>query len=676
MAVTGSSTDASGDQLLVSLKTPYENVTEVLGFTDVITGEDTSCFYNKDYRWGIDGVTYSDWVTLTDANLKSLVLNPANKFWIEYRYTQVGDCTLTFVSIALEIVTDGGVICKIPQIDCGGVDGCSGALNLAFDCCDGGWNPYDISRAGQMYTQLSAMASNLFGFCVDYYKTKADQRSRDVILKEYSLFDVIKEGEVKILIPDNELPTRDIAFNPLMMDFPVQFEIHIVKSAFEAIFGIGSKPQMRDYLYFKQFMNRMYEVDAIAEADDFMYTGSYWRVSLVTYQQRTNVGFEDTVLGDAAEVSTDALVSSVDEKFRVERENEFKDVRKPNEYNTIGSQANDYVRRALNKKMTIKEENVYNQWTIISKYHYSLGTLTNAYNADPSIAVKYRYKGGWTNTENRAFTFWFRPQYVTAVQKNLMFDAISNSATYPMLRLTTNVNVFPTAPASDVIKVGDWINVSGTTSYNGIQRVKSVDTATNTLTLDTPYIDSTITPTAKFAKEISNTFLQYDTDQNPTTVLASFTFTLNWFIISLKDSGVNNYYKYDLSKATLAPVALNKGKWYAATINLNNLAKQLSLFLYNAKDVAGSINPEKSSDLTRIFTETKTIPETGMIDGYAWKLLGCQTDLTNIRIWSQPIEEGLQELILSQYVVKDSHLALLLDNASPELLLPTVTNPR
>ena len=431
MAITGSSTDTNGDQLLVSLQTPYENVTEVLGFTDSITGESTSCYYNKDFRWGIDGVTYSDWVQLTDANLELLILNPANKFWIQYRYTQVGDCTLTFNSIALEIVTDGGVICKIPQIDCGGVDGCSGALNLAFDCCEGGWNPYDISRAGQMYTQLSAMASNLFGFCVDYYKTKADQRSSDVILKEYSLFDVIKSGEVKIMIPDNELPTRDIAFNPLMMDFPVQFEIHIVKSAFEAVFGIGAKPQMRDYLHFKQFLNRMYEVDAIAEADDFMYTGSYWRVSLVTYQQRTNVGYENTVEGLAAEVSTEALISSVEDKFRVERENEFKDVRKPNEYNTIGTQTNDYVRRALNKKMTITEENVYNQWTIISKYHYALGTLT-----ENTIGVKYRYTGGWADTDSRAFTFWFRPIYKAPIGKNILITSITNNAGEAMLTTT------------------------------------------------------------------------------------------------------------------------------------------------------------------------------------------------------------------------------------------------
>ena len=84
MAVTGSSTNADGDQLLVSLQSPYENVIEVLGFTDLIAGESTSCYYTKDFRWGIDSVTYSDWVPLTNANLELLVLNPANKFWIQY----------------------------------------------------------------------------------------------------------------------------------------------------------------------------------------------------------------------------------------------------------------------------------------------------------------------------------------------------------------------------------------------------------------------------------------------------------------------------------------------------------------------------------------------------------------------------------------------------------------
>ena len=458
------------------------------------------------------------------------------------------------------------------------------------------------------------------------------------------------------MIPDNDLPTRDIAFNPLMMDFPVQFEVHIVKSAFEAIFGIGSKPQMRDYMHFEQFLNRMYEVDAIAEADDFMYTGSYWRVSLVTYQQRTNVGFEDTVDGLAAETSTDLLVTSVEEKFRVERENEFKDVRKPNQYNTIGSQSNDYVRRSLNKRMTISEENVYNQWTIISKYHYSLATL-----AKGTIGVKYRYTGGWTVADDRAFTFWFRPTYKKPIGAAVSIEGITNNSGSAMI---TSVTVLPSG--LDAITAGDWIAIRGTTSYNGIQLVYSVDAATNTITLDTPYIDG-LTRNGTLRKETSNTFIQYDTDVVPTESFVAFTYTTNWFIIKLNDV----YYKYDLGA-----IVLLKGTWYAAVINLNNLAKQLSLFLYNAVELAGEINPDRSADLANIYTNTRTITQTAVPDAQSWKLLGCETDLTNIRVWSETIEEELQELILSQYVVKDSHLALLLDNASPQLMLPEVTNPR
>ena len=152
MAVNGTKTDANGDAILISLQSPYENVVEVIGFTDSTKGEDTSVFFDKQFRWGIDGVTYSDYITLTDTNLKALLLNPENPFWIQYRYTQVGDGELEFESIALEIVTDGGVICKVPQIECCDGQTLSGSQNLVVDCCEGPWNPYDLSRAAQMYS--------------------------------------------------------------------------------------------------------------------------------------------------------------------------------------------------------------------------------------------------------------------------------------------------------------------------------------------------------------------------------------------------------------------------------------------------------------------------------------------------------------------------------------------
>lgn len=653
MAVNGRTTDANGDAILISLQEPYKNVVEVVGYVDVTKGENTGTYYNKQFRWGTDGVTYSDYITLTNVNLEALLLDPNKPFWVQYRYEQVGDGILEFESIALELVTDGGVICRIPQIECG-AEGCVGAPNLVVDCCGGGWNPYDLSRASSMYNQLSAITSNMFGFCVDYFKTKADQRSRDVILKEYSLFDVIKDAEVKILIPDNELPTREIQFNPMMMDFPVQFEVHIVKSAFEAAFGLGAKPEMRDYLYFKQYMNRMYEIDAIAEADDFMYAGSYWRVSLVPYQKRTAVMFENTTDGKKAKTDTDALTSNVEDKFRVERENEFRDVRKDNQYNTIGTLCNDYIRRSLDKRLIIKEENVYNEWTIISKYHYKLGSIKNG---DESI--KYQYEDGWDKADDRAFTFWVRPQYKTPIGNNILILSIVNNNG----KTQFNTGGLPTF--GNTIYAGDWVTIRGTDSYNGIAKV--IEVIGDSIVIDETYINDIITTgSPSFNKEASNNFMVYENNLLPPTQNVSFTYTSNWFIMKINGT----YYKWNITQPLL------KSKWYAIVINLNATAKQLGLFLYDTLETTGAVNPQMTSSLNLIFNNTKTYTPVTVLDDSTWKLLGCQTDLTNIRIWKKPIEEELQSLILSQYVVKDTHLTLLLDNASPELLLQDVSDAR
>ena len=653
MAVNGTKTDANGDAILISLQEPYKDVVEVLGYTDVTKGESTGTYYKKQFRWGTDGVTYSDYIDLTNANLEALLLNPAKPFWIQYSYEQVGDGIMEFESIALELVTDGGVICRIPQVECG-AEGCIGVPNLVVDCCGDTWNPYDLSRASSMYNQLSAITSNMFGFCVDYFKTKADQRSRDVILKEYSLFDVIKEGEVKILIPDNELPTREIQFNPMMMDFPVQFEIHIVKSAFEAIFGLGSKPEMRDYLYFKDYMNRMYEVDAIAEADDFLYSGSYWRVSLVPYQQRTAVGYENTTAGIQADVNTQALISDVEDKFRVERENEFRDVRKNNQYNTIGTLSNDYIRRSLNKRLIIKEENVYNHWTIISKYHYELSTVGIG-----NQAIKYRYNEGWGKEEDRAFTFWARPKFKNTKQTNVLILSIVNKNG----NVQFNTGGLPTF--GNAVSVGDWISIRGTQSYNGIAKI--IEIVGDSIIIDETYVDDIlVTGSPSFNKEESNNFIVYENNLLPPTQDVSFTYLHNWFIMKIN----NTYYKWKL----VSPFLNNK--WYAFVVNLNATARQLGLFVYNTLEDASQPNPEFTAELDLQFNETKTYTPVDVANDLEWKLLGCSMDITNIRIWKKPIEEELQSLVLSQYVVKDTHLTLLLDNASPELMLQDVTDAR
>ena len=147
------------------------------------------------------------------------------------------------------------------------------------------------------------------------------------------------------------------------------------------------------------------------------------------------------------------------------------------------------------------------------------------------------------------------------------------------------------------------------------------------------------------------------------------TYTPNWYIIEINGS----YYKYDLGSQGLS---LNKDKWYAISINVSNSFDQISLFIYETVKDHGAIDPNLTSELELKFSETKDLPNTSVPNHHAWKLLASDTDLTNIRIFTKPIEEEQQNVVLSQYVVNDTHLTLLVDNATPQLRLPKVTNPR
>ena len=52
-----------------------------------------------------------------------------------------------------------------------------------------------------------------------------------------------------------------------------------------------------------------------------------------------------------------------------------------------------------------------------------------------------------------------------------------------------------------------------------------------------------------------------------------------------------------------------------------------------------------------------------------YDIMGCNVQLTNFRLWSKLCEEDTIELILSQYIVDDTHNTLIVDNAQNELLL-------
>ena len=611
----------------------YNNIKQILGFTANISGETNNVYYDKEFRYSSDGILWSDYKQLTNDNLSNINVYDG-KIYLQYRFTQVGNGNLSINSISLDVDYNGEVESVIPECfwNNNSIDNSS---KIVFNTGSSSvFNPYALGQGVQMYNQLSALVSSMFGFCVLYFKTEANSRTRDVVLKEYSIEKVVAKDNVKILIPDNQLPTRELQFNSMMLDMPVQFEVHVVKSDFQKVFGKDAHPDPHDYLYLANYVNKMYMVDSVSDPDDFGYAASYWRVSLVPYQEFSSVQFEDNNLME----ETESLIFSAEGKFGEEVQDEFDDIRKDNQLNDVGdfAEGQDALRTCLEPSLRINAENIYNKWTVVSKQHYSLNTVEKG-----RKVVKYRYNDSFSDNDERMITFWFRPKNVDkSVSENILLNEISESDNGIKVKVQKWNNL---------LQVGNYVKLTRTGSANGYRKIIESNRDKAYIVVEGKYdVRARIMNCAKLVAYRVNT---------PVYMGEGFNVEQNYNSISLNVG--DRHYDFTFDNFTNF-----ENRWYAVVIGLNK--GMANVWLY---DLVGSDKKENiKSELKLVSCSSKEIGKFEIL-GVECGLISCDLDLTNFRLWDKICEQELHDLILSQYVVDDSHNTLIVDNAQQELLL-------
>ncbi len=611
----------------------YNNINRILGFTTNIIGETNNVYYHKEFRYSSDGILWSDYKQLTNNNLSNITIYDG-KIYLQYRFTQVGYGNLSINNISLDVdYNNNEVNSVIPE--CFWNASVDNSSKIVFDTGSKNmFNPYMVGQSSQLYIQLSALFSEMFGFCVLYFKTEANSRTRDVVLKEYSIEKVIAKDNIKILMPDNQFPTKELQFNSMMLDMPVQFEVHVVKSEFQKVFGKDSHPDPHDYLYFQKYLNKMYMVDSVSEPDVYMYDSTYWRVSLVPYQEFTSVQFEDNSLLE----DTESIIFSSEGKFGEEIQDEFDDIRKDNQLNDIGdfSEGQDFIRECLEPNLRIDTENIYNKWTVVSKQHYRLSTIEKG-----KKVVRYRYTEGFSNKDERMFSFWFRPHNVNKnISDNILISEISESNK----GIKVGVKKW-----SDFLQVGNYVKLNRTGSANGYRRIVDVNKKDGYIIVDGKYdMRARVMNCAKLVAYDVNT---------PLYIGDMFSIEQNYNSISLNigdkhyDFMFDNFDKFE-------------NRWYAIIVGLNKGI--VNIWLY---DLIGSDKKDNiKSELKLISCSTKEIDDFEVFND-EYGLMSCGLDFTNFRLWNKICEQDLHDLILSQYIVDDSHNTLIVDNAQQELLL-------
>ena len=424
----------------------------------------------------------------------------------------------------------------------------------------------------------------------------------------------------------------------MMMDYPVQFEVHIVKQEFWNVFGEGTHPDPHDYLYFQSYMNKMYRVDSVSEPDDFGYLGTYWRVSLTPYEQMSSVGFADEELKE----DTETLIFSAEGKFEEEIKEEYADNRKDNQLNDLGdlAEGQDWLRRKLDVNLRIVEEKVFNDYTMVADRFYDMTTIDKG-----KVAVEYKYTEGFSSDNQRMVSFLLRPRFTDKnISNSILIKSISDNGE-GNIRLTLN-------GWDNNIVVGNYLKITKSGSADGYRMITSVNKAKNIVDVEGTFDSNcSVINCSKVIAHDVNEILRFNGENN-TLVLKQ---TPTQILMTLN----NERYMYSFDFDGF------EDKWYVVLLGMNK--GHSNIWLY---DISGSEKIENTKSQLKLVGVSSN--DTGSFDfgeTCYYDLISSRHNITNFRLWNKLCEEELHNVILSQFIIDDTHNTLIVDNAKNELLV-------
>jgi hypothetical protein len=720
-----------GNYRIISWNQPFKNVQSFNGWIIDVSGENPpSIFLFLEYRWSVNGSNWSLWSELTSQSVQNIPISPDNPFYIEIRLTASSDenaspyyppgtplsppMVLNDFELDLTYKTvDPRDLMNAPPSPL-----CSKELTnypIVFSDCNFTFRPYDVNRAINIYQDLSKIVNNVFGHEVVYYSVQPQGRGKDVVLKEYTLFDVVDEKCIKVMVPNNQFPDAAVNFETFGLNFNQPFEIHIDRKYFEGIFGKGSQPRKRDIIYFP-LTNRIYRIDSMYVFRDINNYPVYFKIQLTKYEIQKNTSWNDT----AAQSELHDYTVNTQQLFGEDVQNQETELTKPQQY-VVTSQRRleDPIRSYINKNLPIIEYDLNNNWTIVFNNYYDLNSI---FIDDPNTIDPVSPDSGWTDEERdavrwkadpvltasdeRSFMCWFRTRNYIDKSKlvfrppskiSITIDNIGSGeityTTYPVshgLHIRPNPNGYVSILADGVRSGGFEITeivdafrfkvkdagapAPVSTSGWKVQKAQSRILFDGYYNGQGLYIDFIWSGSNATISPVSNNYLQ----------VGSFRIRINNLEISSPfGAGISS---------TIGQFIPTEDDWYGFVFNFSNVFRQYSIKVWSL-----TYNPDnpatQTSDLSLVHSfdgvttqsYTFNIPpviETNFdspfygTNNFSYKTRSCPLWVTNFRFFKYMVEEEKQSAILNQNIIDDAQLAIIIDNAKPTLKLPKVARNR
>ena len=665
-----------GNYRIINYNSAFKDVNRFRGWIIETSGEvENSSYLLKEFRWSTNNSNWSLWMPLLQENIDVIELDPAKEFYVEFKFTASSDedsspyfpeGTNLGTPIVLEnfdvdlvyreidyrdLVTKPAILCSKELY----------TKSVIFNptCTDKLFKPYDVNKGINVYQDLSRTVNELFGHEVNYYSIQPNGRGKDVVLKEYSLFDVVDEKCVKVMVPGNNFPDNKPIYDTFGIQFEQPLEIHIDRKYFESIFGKGAAPRKRDIIFFP-LTNRIYQIETTYLHRDFNLYPVFFKCQLMKYEVKQNTQF----LNPVAEKELHDYTVNTKDLFGEETQDEIKKVTKNQQYFVSSQRRNEDPTRAyIDHYLPIIEFDLNNNYTIVFNSYYDLerylydDPLSNSKTEEQREAVRYKSVPVLGDNDELSFTCWFKTR--NYIDKTKLVNRPSVKLSISSYVQGNGTITYSSSTPHKLTMADGYVSILADSARSGGFKILSIPDQYSFRVADNGSTISGSIATWKFQKAQARNLIYGRKDgqgisiqmiwsgSNLTTTntdylqTGSFRILINDLeILSPFGAGTNS------PMGNFIPALDN---WYGFVFNFSNIFKQYSVnvwqMLYDPE------NPEaQTSDLGIVhFKEglisqkyTYQIPsdieqsnqtETWKSDNNSYKILGSPLYLTNLRIF-------------------------------------------
>jgi hypothetical protein len=510
-------------------------------------------------------------------------------------------------------------------------------------------NPNLALSAVQTFNTFNNVANKMFGIEARWFRAVPQQRSKDVIFQEYTLYCVEDTPLcLKVIVPDGNFPDSNYQYDLMGMEYNIPTEIQIDKKYWEEISGFGTAPQKKDIVYLP-LPNKLFQVESSYLKRGFMEQETTWVVNLIKYMPEA-ARYE----GEGLKETVDHYTVSEESLFGEKLNDDINKLVDDKQMSPLTTTSEDKYKE-LDKKLKILSHSLDIYGIVVAESIYDL------YTSDLFNAVTYKNSTDIiSKTSDRSITAW--------VNSRIDSDPEYNVKVIPNSTLTPPANyIIEIRGGNKRFGIGDSFTIYKSEQLNLYAKVIDDNEASNGRYY--VLIDDAVISHLNSIKTDWNSGSWKMRVKDPITILDGINNTNTGFVVTLNaDQYIKIKYGAQEHIAAI-PEKLDQGKWYGIVVNIGNSWNQYNVHVWQKSD------SDRTGKLQSVFYETLpfTAEET-TVDQYT--LDKSYSYMTNIRLFDSTIEEEKQVQELLSYFTQNADRALILDNCDPRWRAPYISAQR